>query len=385
MTIASEIARINGNISDAYNSCAAKGATMPVVQNSAYLADTINSITGGGGGDTDGYVLGVGKYYIDNGVAKSPQAGDISNAFKNISIIDSDAMKEACANMYSITGSVDFSNLQEVWANGLQYCFENCYSLNGDVNLPKLEYASSSAFFHSFNRCFNIKNVTIGINIIERTWAFSSAFGNSGLTILSFPNLHTVIDYNASTRYNGAYGLANIAESSNVTFVNFPNLENVAGTYVFSYAFNNCRFLNDVNFEKLQYIGASSFRNAFQGCISLQSINLPSLKTVRGNGLNSCFYSCSNLKYAYLNSVNDISYNRAIGNCFAYCSNLMDIYFNGLTSSSFGSVSNQFSSMLIGVNGCNVHFPAAIQSTISGWSDVTSGFGGTNTTVLFDL
>ena len=83
MSITSEIRRIQGNISDAYNSCAVKGATMPVVQNSAYLADTINSITGGGGGDTDGYVLGVGKYYIDNGVAKSPQAGDVSNAFKN--------------------------------------------------------------------------------------------------------------------------------------------------------------------------------------------------------------------------------------------------------------------------------------------------------------
>ena len=36
MTIASEIQRIQGNISDAYNSCAAKDATMPVVQNSAY-------------------------------------------------------------------------------------------------------------------------------------------------------------------------------------------------------------------------------------------------------------------------------------------------------------------------------------------------------------
>ena len=49
MTIASEIARIQGNIADAYNACAAKGATMPVTNNSASLANTIDSITAGGG------------------------------------------------------------------------------------------------------------------------------------------------------------------------------------------------------------------------------------------------------------------------------------------------------------------------------------------------
>lgn len=49
MTIASEIQRIQGNIADAYNSCAAKGATMPVTNNSASLAATIDTITAGGG------------------------------------------------------------------------------------------------------------------------------------------------------------------------------------------------------------------------------------------------------------------------------------------------------------------------------------------------
>ena len=47
MSIASEITRINGNIAAAYSSCGAKGATMPVAQNSANLADTIDSISGG--------------------------------------------------------------------------------------------------------------------------------------------------------------------------------------------------------------------------------------------------------------------------------------------------------------------------------------------------
>lgn len=55
MSIASEITRISGNIADAYTACNDKGATMPTAenQNSANLADTINSIPAGGGETED--------------------------------------------------------------------------------------------------------------------------------------------------------------------------------------------------------------------------------------------------------------------------------------------------------------------------------------------
>ena len=47
MTIADEIARIKTNILNAYTSCQNKGATLPETQNSANLATTIDSISGG--------------------------------------------------------------------------------------------------------------------------------------------------------------------------------------------------------------------------------------------------------------------------------------------------------------------------------------------------
>lgn len=52
MSIASEIQRIQGNIANAYTACDGKGATMPVAadQNSDNLADTIETISVGGGG-----------------------------------------------------------------------------------------------------------------------------------------------------------------------------------------------------------------------------------------------------------------------------------------------------------------------------------------------
>lgn len=51
MSIASEITRINGNIAAAYTALDGKGATLPETQNSANLADTIDTITTGGGGN----------------------------------------------------------------------------------------------------------------------------------------------------------------------------------------------------------------------------------------------------------------------------------------------------------------------------------------------
>ena len=55
MSIASEITRINNNIASAYSQCQSKGATMPATQNSANLANTISTISGGGGADLNDY------------------------------------------------------------------------------------------------------------------------------------------------------------------------------------------------------------------------------------------------------------------------------------------------------------------------------------------
>ena len=53
LSIANQIARINGNICAAYSVCSEKGATLPQVQNSQNLADTIDSISQGDGAVTE--------------------------------------------------------------------------------------------------------------------------------------------------------------------------------------------------------------------------------------------------------------------------------------------------------------------------------------------
>ena len=53
MTIGTEITRIKTNIENAYTALGEKGATMPEVQNSDNLAETVGSVSTGGGGESE--------------------------------------------------------------------------------------------------------------------------------------------------------------------------------------------------------------------------------------------------------------------------------------------------------------------------------------------
>jgi hypothetical protein len=66
---------------------------------------------------------------------------------------------------------------------------------------------------------------------------------------------------------------------------------------------------------------------------------------------------------------------------FGYCTSLQSLWFYALNTNSFGTVTTQFTNIVQSVTGCTIHFPMTIQATIGSWTN----FGGTNTTVLFDL
>lgn len=132
-----------------------------------------------------------------------------------------------------------------------------------------------------------------------------------------------------------------------------------------TYCFSDCFSLTSIGgfLSRLTAIDEpasymSGFYMAFTGCTSLTSVSFDNVKTIVGDGLMEVFRGCT--------SMNSIS-------------------FPSLKSSAFGSDTNQFNNMLEGVTGCTVHFPSNLESVIGSWTDVTNGFGGTNTTVLFDL
>lgn len=174
----------------------------------------------------------------------------------------------------------------------------------------------------------------------------------------------------SSTNYAFAYKFALITGTSSqdlqraqtrgiVGVISFPDLETVSSNNVFDYCFYNQK-ITGVSFPKLATASRSYiFSHAFINCTSLTTVSFPSLATLTGNNVFS--------------------------SAFQQCTSLASLSFPALTSNSFGSITNQFNNMLSGVTGCTVHFPSNLQSKIGSWSSVTGGFGGTNTTVLFDL
>ena len=422
LSIASEIQRIQGNIADAYNACATKGATMPVTNNSASLANTIDSISAGGGGDVG--ALGIGKYMVINGVAQ-PQASDVSNAFQIITSVSNNGMNGACMLMLNLTGTVNLCNLTTIDNNGMNYAFSHCNKLTG-LNLSSLtSVTGNNAMSYAFNGCTNLSgDLTLGLTSTEYSYALGHAFAYTNLANVSFPSLTHINAYNGAS-YIFSYsniislnmpnlihinysGMENACEVCNkLTSINFENLQTVNSGGL-KEAFNGCSSLTEAHFNSLTKLSSSA--DLFRNCYNLTTVSFPNYVNANGDDFSGSFRWCYNLvnvnfdnfanmrwsgafnyAFQYCNHLETIKFpslNYMNGGCFveafSYCTNLKDIYFNALTPTSF-VYQNQFRNMLRYTTGVNVHFPAAIEGTINTWSDVTSGFGGTNTTVLFDL
>ena len=180
----------------------------------------------------------------------------------------------------------------------------------------------------------------------------------------------------------GVYGYP----GQNFTFSLPSNATDVSSNALNS-AFQSCPNITSVDLSSLTTVsGGKALYYAFYGCSSITSVDLSSLITVSGgNAFESAFSRCTSLTSVDLSSLTTVSGSKALYYAFYLCASLTSLSFPALTTSSFGTVTNQFDNMLSGVSGCTVHFPAAIQSTIGNWTSVQNGFGGTNTTVLFDL
>ena len=171
--------------------------------------------------------------------------------------------------------------------------------------------------------------------------------------------------------------------SSSFAF-SFPSNATDIGPYAFYYAFINCTALNSADLSSLVAIsGERAFTRAFFGCTSLTSVDLSSLTTVSGSYAFQYAFCNSAIASAVFSSLTTVSGDSSFSYAFYGCSSLSSISFPAL--SNLGSYTNYFNSMLRNCTDVTVHFPAALQSTIGSWTSVQNGFGGTNTTVLFDL
>ena len=170
------------------------------------------------------------------------------------------------------------------------------------------------------------------------------------------------------------------------TSFSLPSNATNVGKYALAYAFYSCPSLTSVDLSSLTSVsGENAFYEAFFKCTALTSVDLSSLTTLSArSALASAFDACTALTSVDFSSLTTVSGYHSLYNTFSRCSSLTSLSFPALTVAGLQYGSSQFDNMISGVTGCTIHFPAAVRAKI----ETTAGypnFGGTNTTVLFDL
>lgn len=271
---------------------------------------------------------------------------------------------------------------------------------------------NSYGLYYAFARNSNLKSVTIPAIVCD-TYGLYYAFMNCvGLETLKLPRMGRLYDYALSYMCNNCSGLKNV----DLGKASPGTLSSSYSNYCFQYAFRLCTSLESISIKIPTTIyGKGVFYGTFYGCSSLKTVNLQldltRIDVTGQSGMQSMFYDCPSLTSlpiapylrqvtaqsgfasgaglcTGLTSVNfekltTLSGSACFQQAFSSCSSLTELRFPALTT--FGSYTNQFNNMLYGCSNVTVHFKSSVQSTIGSWSSVTGGFGGTNTTVLFDL
>ena len=229
----------------------------------------------------------------------------------------------SCTTMFYESGisSIDLSNLKDIMQEGCQEMFRSCQNLT-TIDLSSLKQVANYGCQSMFADCLNLISADL-----------------SGL------QLHNGGLYNT---FGGCTSLTNVNVSGVISCPEWGG---------FSSCFNGCTSLTSINLGSLVYAGEGCFSYAFGGCTNLASVNLSKLIKI----YSGCF--------------NDT---------FTNCTSLTTLSFDNLAYST-EDYSTSFDNMLNGCDGVTVHFPAEWQTDMENWDSVQNGFGGTNTTVLWDL
>lgn len=249
--------------------------------------------------------------------------------FENITSVGDYALNSTFRDTTTITGSLNLSSVTSVGASGLYNCFYGS-GLSGNADLSSLvkldkQYSAYCTFYKSSQ----LTSVDLSsLEEIKGNYTCQYMFSYTGLTSVSLSKLQHIWAYDADV----------------------PGSKDAA-----SYMFANCAGLTSVDVSELVSIDYENSAYAmFQNCTGLTSMRFDSLRTIGvlttdKKSAQYMFYGCTNLQHIYFPCLYKL-----IGNACRYFVN--------------------------GVTGCTLHFPSNLSSDLSSYN-----FGGTNTTLLFDL
>lgn len=281
------------------------------------------------------------EYEVVNGeLLHSKSTASIIN-INGATSIGANILTGAYSGNTNITGIVDWSSLTGFAYAKTESCCKNCFSGCTGITGVDMRNFTGSLDYASQN----------GTSQLMTCFSNCTGLLTANCNFSSWVNIKTA--NMCSNMFSGCTGLTNLKAL-------FPNLTTVWGPY--------------------------SCRGMFIGCTGFVDEELPSLQAIDDNrAFDSTFFNCTNLISFRFPSLSDISDQTVLVECFDQCTSLQSLWFYALNTNSFGGYSDQFQNMLSRCSNVTVHFPMAVQSKIGSWAHVTSGFGGTNTTVLFDL
>lgn len=329
-------------------------------------------------------ILGVTGTYSGGG-SSSKYGVEIDNLLG-----DTDNQGKLLSPMWSSSSSsfsASFNGVTDISYNALKSRFANtkCTSLS----FPDLLYLNYGYALDNVCSYSTVASISMPELLeINAAYAMSSAFAGTALTNVSLPKLTQVYD---SIGYCLDRCFANINTSLTASF---PELTLLFGTSCAAHLF----YFTDLSNQSVaimpkltEAVGNNVLYQAFH-TTNLSVNPIPNVETIAGlQAMFAAFYGASFSSFSFeklsslITSRVGVSLGNTLSNCFQNCTNLTTLSFPALTSQSFGNKTNHFNSMLSGCSNVTVHFPSNLQSVIGSWPDVTKGFGGTNTTVLFDL
>ena len=388
MSIASEISRISGNVADAYTAANAKGATMPVSQNSDNLATTIStiptgttptgtkSITSNGVYDVTDFASAdvqvpttAPAYYTDKTKSNNRlQNGTIVVNVNGVNTIGVAVLESEYFYSTLTNTDVDFSTILSVESWGCHRTFSN--SNITSLDLSGLSSVYTECCCQMCQQCTNLISIDLsGLITVNSERAFSTFASDSRVVTVKLNNLTTVTANNSmENAFNGCSRLQNLYLS---------NLKTISGSYSFSCGFYNCSRLTQdyIDLSKLTSVsGSYSAQLLFSGCSNFTGVlDLSSLVSVIGTGTFQQAFEKTGISSVKLTSLSTLT-SGCFMNIFRNCTHLTEVVIPALRT----KTTTLFTSMLYGVTGCTVHFPANLSS-------LNFNCGGTNTTVLYDL
>ncbi|MBO4622524.1 MAG: leucine-rich repeat protein [Bacilli bacterium] len=296
---------------------------------------------------------------------------------------------DVIGNVSSGTLSAAVSNNLELYFNGVTTINKNAlygkfYNNTGlkKVEFPDLTTVYTYSLYAAFDQCTNLTYADLShltTFASSATYALAYTFyGCSKLTseAARFPNLTNISrDYGMYYIFGGC---------PKITSFDLSALTTIDGQYGLGYGFYNCTGLTSASFPALTSIAAYGLYYTFRYC-PLTSFSAPNLTTAATYGFYYTFRNVTTLETLSFPSLTTASGDYTFRGMCYQCTGIKHIYFGGLTSSGLGSQKTKFYQMLYGVTGCTVHFPSNLEAKIGTWSDVTAGFSGTNTVVLYDL